>query len=417
MQKLFYQLVVKSNRALLDSTLEYLLEFPDFPRHFVPPNFTVTAIEDGTLAGAEDELSFEKLVDKFTNDKKHCIWMLRSDPGTGKSTVVREIGHQISKHLRYVWKIDLYNYFKGRQQLESAFVFLSNHVPFTAEEIENIFNHDRPVVFLDGLDEVWRTFGIELLKLIRKLMCLNVTLWIVSRSQEGEEIWQSLEKETAHAQLVEIKQLSRDQQIKLLQLLKQHKSEEECKNLLGEYEELGLLDILGNPLHLTLASQVNKTTNLFEVFDNIVNLKIGSAMKDTKECSEENGRAFVETIQERKEILNDMAWSFLNGESAKLSESDEKQALRTGITFKVGGNIKFVQQIFAEFHALLKFISDLKEGGGEPEVDVFAQDRQQCRIFLDEWLSVKKDVEKETWEKVVDHVSRKRNLLDRNSEN
>lgn len=410
LQSLLYQLVVKSKGALLDSTLEYLLDFPDFARHFVPPLLTFHLKEEVLREKEFTSFTISHLISRFVENSNDCVWVISSDPGRGKSTVVKELAHQLSKQQKYVWKIELRNFYPYQDKPASfadlsVSEFLSHELPLAAEKIAHILENEKAFVFLDGFDEICSDIRRHVLKLIGELIKKKASLLIASRPQEETEISNALQG--IRAKKIHILPLDRNQQIKLLQLQpKNKKSKEECKEMLEDFARLGLSFFIANPIQLTLLAQVEKATNLFDIYDKVVDLKIENEMKVKEECVKDKEPIFEDKKEARKNILNEVALKMLNGESVKMKPRETTKLNRTGIAAMVGGRLHFVHHTFAEFLVVLGYITELKDKGVS-NINIFDNCSMNCRQFLDDWLSVRKDTENEVWNKVVNDLKSK----------
>ncbi|XP_059475272.1 uncharacterized protein LOC132196550 [Neocloeon triangulifer] len=89
------QMENKKNEAMMVSTLPQLLFFQQLQRHFIKPKFSI----EGNGFESGQEVKWEILLE--SNDiRENGIWLLSSLPGSGKSTVMREMSYELQRNFK-----------------------------------------------------------------------------------------------------------------------------------------------------------------------------------------------------------------------------------------------------------------------------------------------------------------------------
>ncbi|XP_065334374.1 uncharacterized protein LOC135935752 [Cloeon dipterum] len=270
LQELLASLLISDSiesRDMINSTLQYLLNFPDWPRSFVKLNFSVKNLQESQ----ETNFNFDSLVKESARKKQ--IWLLSSDAGTGKTTILREMAFQLGKlnpELK-ILRVSLPKVsFSILKRNITEIEFLAKATHNSQEEIIKSIENKQCVVFLDGLDEIRPENQEKVLKVINGLEKKQISVWIGTRPHAEKTI---LER-TSNAVLVKIDRLNQEQQIELFQ--------QETGKTKGDYEEFikkfTSKDILSNPLHLSLVAKYGAEGNLYQIYDQVVRHKVEDSL-------------------------------------------------------------------------------------------------------------------------------------------
>ncbi|XP_065334666.1 uncharacterized protein LOC135935955 [Cloeon dipterum] len=387
LQELLASLLIsesKENRDLLDSTLQYLLNFPDWPRSFVKLHFSVKNSQEYQ----EKHVCFDGLVEESA--RKNQIWLLSSVAGTGKTTILREMAFQLGKlnpELK-ILRVSLPRFsFSSLKRNVTEIEFLAKATHNPPEEIAKSIENKQCVVFLDGFDEIHPQNQEKMLKVIEALEKKQISVWIGTRPHALDTI----RKRTSKAVLVKIAPLDIEQQIELLQQ-ETGKSQDECESFI---ENFASKDILENPLHLSLVAQCGAEGNLYQIYDQVLRHKVELSL--IRNGYDRNNKVkFQEELDIALERLQEIASCHIRGvEPTGYTREDLEEINCYGIATFENNKIIFIHQTFAEFLAAQHFLREIEDNNDcesqtstEEIASVFyEQTFWWCRKFVDLFYS------------------------------
>ncbi|XP_065334648.1 uncharacterized protein LOC135935945 [Cloeon dipterum] len=376
LQELLASLLIsgsKENRDLLNSTLQYLLKFPD---PFVKPSFSVTKSNEYR----QERVSFDSLVKESAG--KIQVWLLSSFAGTGKTTILREIAFQLGilspefKILRFsLPKVQ----FRGQKKknVVDEIEFLTEATENSREEIIKSLENKQCVVLLDGFDEIPPESQETTLKVIKALEEKLLSVWIGTRPHAAEAVL----KCSSSAVLVQIEPLDKEQQIELIQL-KTGKRRDVCEGFIKDFPAE---DILENPLDLSFVAQSNVEGNLYQIYEKVVEHKLELSLLRNG-YDKNNKKTFQEELDTALERLQEIASCHIKGEEidGELRERLEEMNCHGFATFE-NNEVLFIRQNFAEFLAAQYFLQEIKDSGEcieEAANAFFGQSFPRCKRFL-----------------------------------
>ncbi|CAB3385435.1 Hypothetical predicted protein [Cloeon dipterum] len=376
LQELLASLLIsesKENRDLLNSTLQYLLKFPD---PFVRVTFSLT-MPDKTR---EDQVSFDSLVKKAA--AKNQIWLLSSVDGTGKTTILREIDFQLGKldpdiKILHI-SLPKVQFIGQKKNVVDEIEFLAENTGNSREEITNSIENRQCVALLDGYDEIQPENHKKVLKVIEALEKRQLSVWIATRPHAADAI----QKLTSNAILVKIDPLNQEQQIELLQL-KTGMSPDECVQFIAKFPSK---EILENPLDLTFVAESNVEGNLYQIYDQIVRHKVKLSL--LRNGYDKNNKVkFQEELDLALERLQEIASCHIKGDEIDDDSREELENMNCyGVATFENNKVLFIRQNFAEFLAAQYFLQKIKDSGEciEEAANVFfGQSFPRCKKFVD----------------------------------
>ncbi|XP_059474429.1 uncharacterized protein LOC132196058 isoform X1 [Neocloeon triangulifer] len=415
LQELLSDLLVRPNcatelKAMLVSTLPHLLLFPEVERNFILPNFNITVGHFGC-----NTIDYTTLMNYAMQVKENKIWLLSSLPGSGKSTVMREIAFELQQELEIGFKVftvvlfRVYRFFSEAKKMKLKPPFLASIVAHATgnqeEDVQNYIAEERIVLMFDGFDEICPKHREQVLNLFVEAVERNVPIWISTRPNEEEAILAKM----GEVQRASIRPLSDFQQMQLFKMIS-NKHEEECKLQIKFYHHVGSGDILGNPLHLKLIAgsesndcDFSSGMHLYGIYKKIVDKKLRLALSDM----DQKHPRFEDELEDSIKELEEFSAEFLcNGYSSKPLKTKNN-----GIVIVHDEKVQFVHQTFAEFFAAGHYISCLIEEKQIP-FDLFREGFQQVRKFVEIKMSTMLNDEPEFLESVEnDLYSRKTEVL------
>ncbi|XP_065346638.1 uncharacterized protein LOC135943897 [Cloeon dipterum] len=346
----------KKELTLLNTTLQYLLDFPDWPRTFVKPDFK--------LGGNRKKICFEDLIGEAKMLRENQVWLLSSVAGAGKTTVLKEIAFQLGKSDQdaRVLNISLNKHFKTLTKPRvDAVEFLAKTTGNSSEDINNWIAQKKVVVFLDGFDEICPHSRDKALGILRALQEKRVPLCVATRPHEAKVIEETIKNAT----LVEIEPFDEAKQIEFLQL-ETDNNEEEIKRVLHAVKQIGLSSrrdedtILVNPLHLSLVAQCSGEGNLFQIYDKVVRKKVQKGLERKYGCKQ------VEDDSIDKELIPLLliAFRYMNNEPLVgdgVTREDLAKMNDYGVATVEEETVTFLHQTFAEFLAAQQFLKNVEE--------------------------------------------------------
>ncbi|CAB3380299.1 Hypothetical predicted protein [Cloeon dipterum] len=384
LQRLLYPLLVGETKGnvLLNSTLQHLLDFPEWPRSFVKPDFKLKRGKNS----AEQVLTFDDLLQEAKETlKENRVWLLSSVAGSGKTTVLREIAFQLGKAdcdvkiLRIVLpKFRIY-FLKKHQVNEVEFLAMASN--YSSKEIADWIASNKIVVFLDGFDEICPEYREKVVGLVRVLKERGLPLWIGTRPHEADEI---RDKVAQNVVSISIRSFDETKQNELLNLVAK-RNEEENKLFLKSFVAN---TFLGNPLHLSMLAECGFEDNLYNMYNRVVKQKV-------KFCLErENGNYMVsvEKVELALIPLRLIASRFISerclvGQGVSMEQVERMNNF--GIATFLDGEVTFLHQTFAEFLAAQQFLIDFQVSGTSG-LRMFDRcqwwDYAECRKFVDAYF-------------------------------
>ncbi|XP_059488524.1 uncharacterized protein LOC132204199 isoform X2 [Neocloeon triangulifer] len=408
---LLHQKIGKNNNTLLVSTLQYLLNFPDLPRNFVKPTFSAE-VERKTV-------DYDELLNDWAKGIDRNFFRLLSSPaGSGKTTVMKEIAHGLRKLNKTIVEVNLRdlvykNFSKWNSETPIAEI-LAEAMKFPQAHVQALVNKKILILFLDGFDEICPDHGEKMLDLAKRMFDEEIQIFISTRPQEKKAIVDKLGQKNCFA--YEILPFNRQQQIELLKL---ELNECELEMKLKKFEAADISDILANPLHLSLIAQCQDVENLYQIYDEIVRIKIETALKHKKSIVDakigEMSQNIIKLMQKlalkylklpqeddqnpRNDIILQRIMS--KSRSAIITLNQDVDVLvsdvgvdidfnlinSTGIVTISGENMKFTHQTFAEFLVAKMFV----ECDDKNTCSIFCGTNRfwQSRKFVDRFLAQK----------------------------
>ncbi|XP_059471144.1 uncharacterized protein LOC132194090 [Neocloeon triangulifer] len=400
----------------ISTTLQYLLDFPKWPRIFIEPSFSgikynqdVSDVEkDGVMvtntywklinreSQEEREITFKQLKDKFklkllnAVNEENAIWILSSHPGTGKSKVLEELKFfftytQKEKHIISI-RLPEHCLFLKKTQEPTVEGLLKQASEFSLH-VDKLLESKKLVVLIDEFDEVCPLFRSKVLRLILKLVELKVPLVVATRPHEEECIKKTIGN--IYYKL-EINSFNEEQQLELLRQMRMIADKEQNLKILQEIKTFGTAEIIKNPLHLVLCVQFmkndkeKKIANLYQLYEGVIIEMIEKAVTEKGGIKEKETIAFMEMFDKLESLLQDYAiQTMLNKEDRKWSNDDIRSINKTGLAYIQENYSRFVHKTFAEFLVTKKFITDLDEKS-TLDIHIFSkEDFRQCRWFYD----------------------------------
>ncbi|XP_065345570.1 uncharacterized protein LOC135943092 [Cloeon dipterum] len=439
LQELLEPLLTReSNRedaVLLNSTLQYLVKFPIWPRAFVKPDLLVKRAPRDQIDSSKmstkfriaEKINFDTLMKEairlFWENKKSLetqsrlenpkitssiksnpvrdfeaisatrdtidasiVWLFNSVAGSGKSTVLVEMAHQLTqfdggfkillipleKYCRYLFYMSPLNV----DEIE----FLAKTTCNSHDDIKKWIKKREAIVFLDGFDQAWPEIRGKIIKILIALNNASVPLFIGSRPHEVHHIQEKIKNST----IVEIQPFDEASQIEFLQTMAAM-NQQEIEELMKIFNDQ---DIMGNPLYLTLLAEYKGDGNLYDIFEKIVRRKVEICLV------RENGGNIVgqEMIDKSLEFIQLVASRFVTGvkiDHGSVTKKHLEKMNAFGVVTYCNDTVNFTHLMFAEFLTAQKFITDLKNPGPE-KVPLFNDELMQCRKFVDLFLSTEK---------------------------
>ncbi|CAB3377137.1 Hypothetical predicted protein [Cloeon dipterum] len=380
LQELLASLLISDSiesRDLINSTLQYLLNFPDWPRSFVKLNFSVKNSQ-GTQ---ETNFNFDSLVKDSA--RKNQTWLLSSDAGTGKTTILREIAFQLGKlypELK-ILRVSLprVHLSTQRKNANDEIEILAKATHNSHEDISKSVENKQCVVFLDGFDETGSQE--KMLKIIEALEKKQISLWIGTRPHAAEAI----QKRISKAVLVKIDPLNQEQQIELFQQ-ETGMSKGDCEEFITKFTSK---DILKNPLHLSLVAQYRAEGNLYQIYDQVVRHKVEDSL--IREGYDKNNQnTFPGKLDTALESLQQLASCHIRGvELIGENKTNLEKINCYGIATFENNKVIFIHQTFSEFLAAQQFLREIEDGDGfqtskEDAANLFlGESFSWCRKFVD----------------------------------
>ncbi|XP_065344341.1 uncharacterized protein LOC135942249 [Cloeon dipterum] len=348
------------DKSFLNSTLQYLLDFPDWQPTFVKPDFQLKNAADSSIR----EVNFDELVQQTKQSKESQIWLLSSDAGSGKTTVLQELASELRKSDVKALYISLPSI--RRNFAYNEIQFLADATHYSTTEIKIWIEKKQVFVILDGFDEVRPKVRDLVLTYVKALQEKEVKCCIATRPHEGNLF--------ANAVSVEIKPFDEAKQIEFVQLMGK-KNEE----FLKRFEQK---DILENPLHLSFLLDRDGECNLYEICEKLIWHKV------ERRLLKENGynKVAEERIKSILELHRLVAAQFLE-KTAIPAEGVRTEELRRlndfGVATYQDQKVYFSCSTFADFLAAQKYLIDLEQDGAS-DVPMFeSSEFQQSRTFVD----------------------------------
>ncbi|XP_059475584.1 uncharacterized protein LOC132196750 [Neocloeon triangulifer] len=403
------------------STLPFLVDVPNHPITFVAPAVTVTlnntsSIDEETdnhtevLASSsaigrnrskfserqepnEKNLTFDELKKEMkqqllsSGEQDYCVWLFSSLPGSGKSTILLEIAsclnrEQAGKKIINIQLQQHYGYFYRERDTSTNIVNLlyqSNEM--SHNDAKKLAQERKSIVFLDGFDEICPRFRENVMTIIKDATEKKIPLVIATRPEEEETLLKSLD--LLSTRKIVIKPLERNEQLKLLMNL--GKNKEDCEKLFKLFETCGATDILRNPFHLTLISdmELESVQGIFGIYEVVIKKKVTDALQTSKESR--TPKDFV--VDKRIQLLQEISLRFLLNDGSIPFPTEIDLINNTGVASMEEGKIRFVHQTFAEFLVAQRFIQEI-EFESASSIPIFKNaNLRQCRVFINSYIS------------------------------
>ncbi|XP_059479038.1 uncharacterized protein LOC132198814 [Neocloeon triangulifer] len=349
-------------QAMMVSTLPHQLVFR---QNFVKPDFRVQL----DASAEEIDVNFKEIIRLANNKNQHRVWLLSSLPGSGKSTVMREITFELRRSLKGVkiFTIDLSrvcNIFSNakvkKQKSPTCDSVIATATAKSQDDIENLIRSKRIIVMFDGFDEIYQKYRDEVLKFLLEMVGKSVPIWISTRPHEEETILKSL-RNKGNVCRVSIRPLNKMQQRDFFQMIS-HQDEKKCEFQLDNLRKYGSNDILGNCFYLKMLAEIGVQAFTFElglndIYEKILEKKVSSTINSYNEVD------YNEKFLSCKEKLEKLSVKYLQYDKVENVDSD---VTNTGIVSLSNGNARFVHQTFAEFLAAGYYFHSKKKISNRP---------------------------------------------------
>ncbi|XP_059475119.1 uncharacterized protein LOC132196463 [Neocloeon triangulifer] len=380
--------------AILVSTLPHLLKFPDLERNFVKPHFT------GKFGSVNiDTIDYHELLVRATLMNTYNLWLLSSLPGSGKSTVMREIAYELQSrfigvmNVFFVALIDIYKFVSSKKKCPSISAVLAHATGNHEVDIINMIFKRKLIVFFDGFDEMCPKQRKKMLEIFVKAVNKEVPMWISTRPHEESEIRRKFlgksVKTYVNVKVIQILPLDKFKQIEMMRKIS-NRDEKDSLQQIEVFEKAGHSDILGNPLHLKLIAEILDSSNLqnglnlFEIYQTIIYTKVREVMKKTHKEDEAH---FDENVNEHVDELKDLADKYLKKTVLVDANYENFKNTFTGIVTFRGGQFRFVHQTFAEFLAAKSYIDCWENENLVSFDDIFCDGYRQVRMFINMYFA------------------------------
>ncbi|XP_059477471.1 uncharacterized protein LOC132197892 [Neocloeon triangulifer] len=376
------------NTVTIVSTLAHLLSFPDLEQNFFHPHFEL----DGNTE------RFESIISRARFIYRTSMWLLTSAPGSGKTTMFREIlfrmqravNSDVKVYLIFLVRVShLFHAAKSKRQTEPSLASIVAHVSGNLEEdIQNLIDTKKIVLMFDGFDEISKNYGAEVLKIFAEALKQEVTIWVSTRQHEEDAILQHVDQKV-DIRRIKICPLSDTEQIRFLMILSQ-KSFHDCKLKIKLYERNGHEDVLKSPLHLKMIAELDDSAviekfDLYDIYENVVDQQLRLTLTLFKEGTLAYEKARDSIFKDLKGISAD----FLSTGTT----ATKLKNINNGLATITNGHVRFVHQTFAEFFAATYFIDCLFDDLEMP-FDIFRDEFRGVRKFVDLRISIEKQSSK-----------------------
>jgi len=235
----------------------------------------------------------EKLIIKNSDLCKHlkkqnvCTWLLSSAPGMGKSMLTQKIATDLRINFPNYLMVsvnlhDYRNYF-AKNRLSQITVDSFLKLAERSQNYEIMLEENKIVFVFDGFDEICPEQRTKVLKLIKLIVGRNIPLWISTRPQEEEEIKKAF-TDTSFGS-INIKVLRKAEQMNLIEL-NSKLPRSKCLEFFDQINKSGTADLMENPLHLTLITQlldpksVQQYKTKFDLYRKICRQKVLSSLPE-----------------------------------------------------------------------------------------------------------------------------------------
>ncbi|XP_065346582.1 uncharacterized protein LOC135943844 [Cloeon dipterum] len=398
LQELLYPLMIsesKKNNVLLNSTLQYLLDFPDWPRSFVRLSFSLRENESSKV----NIFEFDEMVKEAKKSfEKGQVLLMSSGAGAGKTTVLKEITYQLGKSdpdLKILY-ISLKKHSLNILKIRNLIKFLAHATHHSIDDIQRLIEEKKAVVFLDGFDEICPILRENVITLFHALKERRIPTFIATRPHEAEIIKERINCEV----LVEVEPLDKEKQIEFLKIVA-GMNEKECIEFINDFEEK---DILENPLHLSLLATIKGEGNLYQIYEKVVEKKLELCLvRDGYNIDDRT--TFPLKMELASSHLQLIALRFLRNDESLIGQGISQEDLEKmndyGVATVLDGEVTFLHQTFAEFLATKQFLKNFDSSQALDPALFQDSTFAQCRKFLDIFYCT---LEKEEDEDLIYHT-------------
>ncbi|XP_059490778.1 uncharacterized protein LOC132205621 [Neocloeon triangulifer] len=389
------------------TTLQYLVNFPKVPLTFLPPKLELAQRVPGKDTSPNKEtIEFEKLCDVLVEefeqgkDRNQCVYLISAEAGAGKSTILAEISHYLSRKIgNKIIKTafhDEIKIFEKSRNVEKIFrSFTEKNKEWLVKATIKALEEKDVLFILDGFDEICPVFQKHALCLIESIADQKLPLVIATRPEEEENIEGAL-SEKYQIKKIFICPLDRRQQKKLLKL-KGKLSNSDIPKFLQKLSAAGAKEMLQNPLQLDLISQLyhsnqSEKLNLYELYDKVIeNYLNKTCLKKNldDDTYKTNLRLWTESLQRFavQQFCQDSAKIISNDEMSRIGKSGVVTVINDEDNNPIEG--KFEHQTFAEFLLAQKFVNELI-AGKDPTVTLLTNQYFPKSVeFIDSFLKLR----------------------------
>lgn len=316
----------------------------------------------------------------FDDILKFKVVLLADKPGNGKSTELKIAAVKFKRQFPSFWSVyfDLKQHTKAFQRNgkvlmnfdEEIAKFLSEKLlklqGFDADIFVELYDKDRVIILIDGVDEIspsFKEFVVKLIVGIKKKS--NNRLWVATRPHIKMELEQKLD-----IKAIKLMEFTKENQREFFKKFFRNENNENFVNFLECFEKVSAQFSHSSPLLIRMVAELFEddfnfelsVANLYTIYDDFVNKMIERLALKGSEAVNDSVK-FIRNVNiiechQKKALEVIFGWSGMRNElknaiSMCLMETPEiavDQLVRIGLMFDDGtGKLHFIHRTFAEF--------------------------------------------------------------------
>ncbi|XP_065341369.1 uncharacterized protein LOC135940427 [Cloeon dipterum] len=372
LQEMFSRVLMAANgKALMASTMQFSLDFPELPRHFVVPTFQLD----------NENKNYDELLINILGSRG--TWLLTAAVGMGKSTFMLQLAHCLRESLydkRQVILVQLsrFHHFFASKGQSCGLVSLLATVTSAANDAVKLLlqKRNKPMILLDGFEEVCPKHRDRISNILKEIAECGCPVVVTTAPEEKRTVEKALERRKITQ--IGINKLTGKQQIDVMRIYQPSKTQMDYQNMLRKFSKIP--GVTENPFYLSMICQCEKAQSVYQIFNKTIAMSLGNRVHQHQE---------KEQKEELIRLLQNVAAKWMNEGSISMPE-DIKTINSSAIVSSSGENVTFAHKSYAEFLIGRHFIQELKEKVG------FKQERDvsQCLKTLEMFVSANEPYKK-----------------------